>query len=285
MEVFREALVKNELFDLGWVGDKYTWSNRHEENSFIKERLDRVVVNVGWSDLFKNAEVEVMQARSSDHKPIMLTVIEEARCKRKRRWLFKYEAKWSLEEEGGAVVQEAWKRVATDSNKFKVIEKKLQWCSRALSRWDSRRKQEAAEELKSINERLKWEQQNEGPHNVTIIKELQKKFGLIMEQEDLKWRQRAKQVWHQMGDRNTKYFHACATQRRKRNWIKKISDEEGRELIAQEDISDAFTRYYAGIFQSSMPTDECIEDCLKSVEPKVTLSMNEELVKVLLLKR
>ncbi|XP_042974677.1 uncharacterized protein LOC122306311 [Carya illinoinensis] len=217
MEVFREALVKNELFDLGWVGDKYTWSNKHEDNSFTNERLDRMVVNSRWSNLFKNAEVEVMQARSSDPKPIVLIVKEEDMGKRRRRWLFKYEAKWSLEEEGGAVVQETWRRVAADSNKFKVVEKKLQWCNRALSRWDSCRKKDAEEELKSINKRLKWEQQNEGPHNVAIIKDLQKKFGLILEQEDLKWRQRAKQLWHQMGDKNTKYFHACATQRRKRN--------------------------------------------------------------------
>ena len=45
MDLFRQVLVKGSLFDLGWRGDKFTWSNRHEDESFTKERLDRVLAN------------------------------------------------------------------------------------------------------------------------------------------------------------------------------------------------------------------------------------------------
>jgi len=49
----------------------------------------------------------------------------------------------------------------------------------------------------------------------------------LIEIEDLKWRQRAKQAWLQQEDKNSKYFHACVNQRRKVNEIKKKKSKFG----------------------------------------------------------
>jgi len=50
----------------------------------------------------------------------------------------------------------------------------------------------------------------------------------LLEIEDLKWKQMAKMNWFKQGDQNNKFFHAWATQRRRKNFISKICDEEGR---------------------------------------------------------
>lgn len=45
MQNFRDALNRNYLKDLGYVGDSFTWSNKHDDETFIKEQLDRAVAN------------------------------------------------------------------------------------------------------------------------------------------------------------------------------------------------------------------------------------------------
>lgn len=65
-----------------------------------------------------------------------------------------------------------------------------------------------------------------------------------MDQEDIKWKQHAKQNWYKDGDRNIKFFHACASQRRKINHIASISNEVNQIFTEEEDISEAFRDYF-----------------------------------------
>ncbi|XP_040986468.1 uncharacterized protein LOC121234565 [Juglans microcarpa x Juglans regia] len=70
MEMFREFMRGGNLFDLGWRGDKFTWSNSYTDATFTKERLDRAVANPQWMNTYTESWVEVMVARTSDHKPL-----------------------------------------------------------------------------------------------------------------------------------------------------------------------------------------------------------------------
>jgi hypothetical protein len=51
-------------------------------------------------------------------------------------------------------------------------------------------------------------QKQEIQENLEKIKNIQADIEKLMEQEDPKWKQRAKQNWFQNRDRNTKLFHA-----------------------------------------------------------------------------
>ncbi|KAF4389388.1 hypothetical protein G4B88_006447 [Cannabis sativa] len=48
------------------------------------------------------------------------------------------------------------------------------------------------------------------------------------------WKQRSKQLWLREGDRNSKYFHAKATSRRRSNVIHKLQNSDG-EWVGWED--------------------------------------------------
>jgi hypothetical protein len=93
----------------------------------------------------------------------------------------------------------------------------------------------------------------------------------LLEQEETKWRQRAKEKWLRHGDRNTNFFHAGATQRKSHNLISKIVDAQGRECNTLEGIEQAFVSYYKALFTSANP--QAIEECTSAVERNVTPAM------------
>lgn len=105
---------------------------------------------------------------------------------------------------------------------------KLRSCGGDLTRWSAQKAQEAEREIMEKTNRVKKEKENEVTHNVAIIKGVQEELRLLSEQDNMKWKQRAKRSWYQLSDKNSKYFHACDSQRSKKNWIKHIKDFQGR---------------------------------------------------------
>lgn len=102
-----------------------------------------------------------------------------------------------------------------------------------------------------------------------LIKVKSKEVEELLEKENLKWKVRAKKHWLQHGDRNTRYFHTCASQRRRKNTIVQIRDEEGRSVGGEEQIEQVFSEYFRGIYTSSNPSLEQVEHCLNGLEQKI----------------
>lgn len=57
---FRSTLEDCNLYNLGYSGDPYTWSNKHECSSFTKDKLDRAVANQSWRMVFNEVKVEAL---------------------------------------------------------------------------------------------------------------------------------------------------------------------------------------------------------------------------------
>lgn len=69
MNGFREIMEENSLYDLNWKGDKYTGSNKHENQTFTKERLDWALVNSSWTMKFHNVRVDTLAGGCQMFKP------------------------------------------------------------------------------------------------------------------------------------------------------------------------------------------------------------------------
>lgn len=85
--------------------------------------------------------------------------------------------------------------------------------------------------------------------------------------------------WHQLGNNNTKFFHACANRRRRKNNIKEIKDNDGVIRNEQQEVERVIGNFFKHLFTSSNPPTAAIEHCLHHMDARVTPSMNEELQK------
>jgi hypothetical protein len=56
MVAFKEVLEGCHLSDLGFIGSKFTWCNNRTDYQFTKERLDGVVANLRWREMFEEVD-------------------------------------------------------------------------------------------------------------------------------------------------------------------------------------------------------------------------------------
>ncbi|KAL4625871.1 hypothetical protein ACB092_05G056600 [Castanea dentata] len=172
MKDFRECLSQCGLFDLGFVGQRYTWCNGRAGERQTKLRLDRVVASESWIDNFLEASV--------------------------------HHAMWTREAGCRGVIEEAWDPLST--TRFTIIDH-LKSCQEHLREWN-------------------W-----------------RVFG-----------NRSRALWLKWGNQNTKFFHATASQRRRKNKNRR----EGIESIILE--------YFTKIFN------------LCAISKRVSQEINKELV-------
>ena len=107
------------------------------------------------------------------------------------------------------------------------------------------------------------------------VQRLKVEINEILTREKIMWNQRSRAMWMKWGDRNTKFFHATANQRRKRNGIVGLLDSDGRWQVDPGNIDSIILEYFDSIFKSNEPANS--EASLCAIHPKVTPTMNATL--------
>jgi hypothetical protein len=94
-------------------------------------------------------------------------------------------------------------------------------------------------------------------------------------QKNTYWKQRAHVEWLKNGDRNTRFFHACATQRRRSNRINRLKREDGT-WVEDSDLQSYIAQQYKELFQTQ--GGHRLQEVIDRVQCRVTPSMNETLL-------
>lgn len=76
----------------------------------------------------------------------------------------------------------------------------------------------------------------------------------LLMQESL-WNQRSRVNWALFGDRNSKFFRATAINRKKRNTIRAIHNDQGDWLTEASEVRQAFVSHFRSIFQKTQTID------------------------------
>lgn len=71
-----------------------------------------------------------------------------------------------------------------------------------------------------------------------------------IEKDECYWEQRARVNWLKFGDKNTAFFHKQATQKRQRNLIHKMKNDDGRETEELKEMEMIATSYFKQLFSA-----------------------------------
>lgn len=136
MRLFRDTLVRCNLRDVGFTGPPFTWSNGRKGGDNVMERLDRVVANSVWLDLFLVRQVHHLPRYKSDHAPIILECSKENANlnEQKQPRKFRLEHMWLEHPEFGETMKRSW----NDSYMGENLMEKLQRCGVGLTQWADR---------------------------------------------------------------------------------------------------------------------------------------------------
>ncbi|KAL5556024.1 hypothetical protein UlMin_038260 [Ulmus minor] len=137
MSNFREAINYCGLADLGFRGPKFTW-NRGNGACLVQERLDRMLGNCGWLDLFPNSLVHHLNLRGSDHRPLLVELLRaDERSIIGNNWKrgrFHFEEAWADEEECSNIIKNHWS--CNPMTNLDGVATKLRLCASDLEGWN-----------------------------------------------------------------------------------------------------------------------------------------------------
>jgi hypothetical protein len=190
--------------------------------------------------------------RHSDHR----SIIVEQRAKEKTQWrkpleiMKKFEARWLQEKE--CWMEEAWEKAISggDANLMEIQKRVLaelwEWDQTVLGALEKRIK-DAKREL----ELCRRHPISQGQINKEHL--LWYRLECLLDQQHVYWKQRAHSTWLIKGDRNTDFFHAQASERRRRNKIEKLKEDGGGE-VAGKHLKAFIANQYQKLFFSTAGT-------------------------------
>ncbi|XP_062028506.1 uncharacterized protein LOC133744408 [Rosa rugosa] len=275
MQGFREALGYADLLDLGFSGTKSTWWNAD-----TKLRLDRAVCTPSWFDIFGYAKLVHLPPSDSDHSPILLHASTIPLPQRTRIHRFKFEAFWLQHHECDPLVKQAWHTDVTGVPLFRVATK-IKHTRNALDKWQKAAFCERQQSMLGIRARLEELLDARVGNDIQEEKKgLMKRRQNLLSQEEVFWKQRSKITWLREGDRNTGFFHRKVSNRRRKNLIKGLFDDDGEWKEDDAGLEKVVSDYFQKMFTASELDLEALATTLSAINPCVTPAMNAQLCRL-----
>ncbi|KAL7111975.1 hypothetical protein ACP275_05G123500 [Erythranthe tilingii] len=271
IRAFMEAMEECALSDIGFTGDQFTWSNNRQYPDTVRCRLDRVYATLDWITMYPHAQVSHLDYLGSDHCPIMLSHCPTPDPLRgRRRRPFRFEASWMQRDDCEALIDQHWAGQAA-INPVDDIITKTEECKLALISWSNATVKQPQRRIAELTKQLKTIRSGTITEDSKIkMKELHGELEKLYVENDIYWRQRSRVQWIREGDRNTSFFHAKATIRKKINMVHKIKDSAGIWRDRPEEIEHVISDYFEHIFKTTDPNDNEIDEMLQGIDPRIS---------------
>ncbi|KAL6222735.1 hypothetical protein ACLB2K_006126 [Fragaria x ananassa] len=247
---FSEALYDAELIDAWFIGAPFTW-----QGGGVWCRLDRVVANPSWFDTFPAARPRRVPFK----------------------YRFRFESSWTNLEACKALIEEEWASTQNGVPMHQMVQK-ITKTRMALNVWQCSTFGNRKREIELIRYRLEelFHLPLSDVHRSEYA-ELSSKLEVLLEEEHAYWKQRAKVQWLSDGDKNTKFFHRKASNRRAKNRLQGLFDNGGVRQLATEGMETVIVNYFQSMYASATLDENHMYSIVDLLQPRVTTNMNGEL--------
>lgn len=227
--LFNEALSSLGLVEIPLKRKCYTWSNK--QDSPLLERLDWFFTSLSWTSNYPNTVATSLAMQSFDHALCIVNVNTNV----PRAKIFRFENFWMEHSNFLQVVNHGWAVLVATSDPAKKVMARFKNLRRVL-----RLSHTHISNLSLLIENIKMliyfleiieEHRDLSVHEWIFKDILNEKLISLLDQQRIYWKQRGYIKYAKFGDGNTKFFHANATIKFRKNSITFLQDQYGEQVF------------------------------------------------------
>ncbi|CAN1220624.1 Transposon TX1 uncharacterized 149 kDa protein [Linum grandiflorum] len=277
---FRSFISDLALYDPGFEGPPFTWSNRARDASrIIQCRLDRFLVSESLMPLFPNLKVSHLTDIGSDHRLILLNLLPPPHPPVKR--CFKFDNRLLQNPELPDLVHRIWSSTFVGSRLF-ILHSKFKALRHAIHSWQRSGVTNSARKIRTLTQDIHNLREHH-PVPWAQIAQLEQQLGEACTEESQYWRQKCRNDWLDSGDRNTAFFHRATIARQHFNRLGPLVHSNGVRYESEEDKLLHASHFYQNLFSSQFTSSSNPNATLSGIDlrghQRLTESMNSSLLR------
>ncbi|GKD29751.1 hypothetical protein Tco_1240529 [Tanacetum coccineum] len=243
MREFKECVEDLEVMDVQHSGLQFTWSQKPKGKEGLLKKIDRVMANLMFNDVFAGSHAIFKPYRNSDHAPSVLCIPTMIKPKPKP---FKFYNLLTCNDNFKKVVSDGWSTQVSGFHMFRVT-KKLKMLKKPLRKllYDKGNLHNNVNQLRNdldqVQIRLDADPFNESIREEEAMVLAAFNDACLMEEKFLK--QKAKIDWLREGDSNSAYFHKLVKSRTSRSRIDVVTSDDGM-VYENDKVAESFVHHY-----------------------------------------
>uniref|UniRef100_A0A803PAY0 Reverse transcriptase domain-containing protein n=1 Tax=Cannabis sativa TaxID=3483 RepID=A0A803PAY0_CANSA len=264
---FQAFVNKYSLVPIHFVGNKFTW-----KHGSIYERSDWGIANDKWFHHYPQALLHHLGFYGSDLRVLKVVLSDDSMYKVKNK-RFLFENHWLTEPSFFSTVNSSWSSSTSNHSANPLLNflNKQNNCIHAIRNWNksynslSYRINEIDGQLSNISSSLPA-----SPKQLLEISNLQSQLDSLLYKQEIFWKQRSKVHFLRAGDKNTKFFHQKGSSRKKTNFIRKLTLDDGTIISNNSAIEAEVCRFFSSLFQSQGSNMDAVNLLLSTINSRLT---------------
>ncbi|XP_042964506.1 uncharacterized protein LOC122298703 [Carya illinoinensis] len=275
---FNDLINVCALIEPPSCGNILSWCNGRNGGRRIWARLDRILVNMQFINLFEGSNYSYLPRSSSDHAPMLFLLFKKNISIVKP---FRFLRMWGSHDGFLSLVEQSWGEYVEGCAMVRVS-RKLKRLKHVLIKWNREVFGRVEVEINRLENQIQRLEENLVTNFSLQVEEemVQAKKAHLqwVNREEMLACQKSRIKWLAEGDSNSKFFHAAMRVKKKNKIVDKMVLEDGRALESAEAVHLEAVQFYQSLFTGSNVSVQDPELALLS--PVVTNAKNDALCRL-----